>query len=79
MNGLVLRLSSLHLRPKNEPDPPLRISRALAATAAPLSQLLQPLKLDPLTVVDDSEFVSNLKKQPTLPDWAKIGLAKLYG
>ena len=46
--------------------------------AVPLSQLLAPLELDPLTVVDDDRFFDRLAQQPNLPDDVKQHLPQLY-
>lgn len=48
------------------------------AAAAPLSQILEPLELDPLTVADDDTFVNRLSAQPNLPDSIKHGLRALF-
>lgn len=48
------------------------------APAIPLSKLLGPLKLDPLTVADDSTFLDRLRQQRNLPDYIKDGLPSLY-
>jgi len=48
------------------------------APAIPLSKLLGPLKLDPLTVADDSTFLDRLRQQRNLPDFIKDGLPSLY-
>jgi hypothetical protein len=56
---------------------PARAAR-VAAAAAPLSTLLKPLKLDPLTVVDDDEFLDSIEQQPNLPQPIKNGLRGLY-
>lgn len=55
-------------------------SRRLAAAVAavPLSQILTPLKLDPLTVADDPEFLPSLAAQRNLPQFVKDGLPPLY-
>ena len=47
--------------------------------AEPLSQILVPLDLDPLTVDDDSLFFARLAFQINLPQYIKDGLAELYG
>jgi 5-methylthioadenosine/S-adenosylhomocysteine deaminase len=39
---------------------------------------LKPLKLDPITVVDDSDFLDSIKKEKNLPDYVKEGLPQLY-
>lgn len=50
----------------------------LAARAKPLSQTLQPIKLDPLTVADDANFVSTLLGQKNLPGFIVDGLKLAY-
>lgn len=40
--------------------------------------LIQPLTLDPLTVADDPEFLTNIAAERNLPDFIKHGLPKLY-
>jgi hypothetical protein len=50
----------------------------LAAKAKPLSQTLQPIKLDPLTVADDANFVSTLLGQKNLPGFIVDGLKLAY-
>jgi hypothetical protein len=54
-------------------------SRPAAAAAQPLSQILQPLELDPLTVVDDPDFLQALAAQRNLPQFVKDGLPQLFG
>ena len=49
-----------------------------AAAAVPLSQLLEPLELDPLTVVDNRSFLDRVGQQANLPDFVKEGLPELY-
>ena len=49
-----------------------------ARAAAPLSTLLQPIELDPLTVADDANFLARITGQPNLPELVRTGLAKLY-
>jgi 5-methylthioadenosine/S-adenosylhomocysteine deaminase len=53
--------------------------RRAAVAAKPLSQILQPLKLDPLTVVEDPDFLPALATQRNLPQFVKDGLPPLYG
>jgi hypothetical protein len=48
------------------------------AAAAPLSAILTPIALDPLTVIDDPNFLSEIAAQPNLPDAVRGGLAQLY-
>jgi len=40
--------------------------------------VLKPLKLDPITVVDDSDFLDAIKNEKNLPDYVKEGLPQLY-
>ncbi|NGZ95138.1 MAG: amidohydrolase [Nitrospira sp. WS110] len=55
---------------------PKRVSSR--AAAVPLSKLLQPIVLDPLTVADDANFLSEIAAQPNLPEPIRTGLAQLY-
>ncbi len=58
--------------------PTLSPLAAAAAKAMPLSELLGPLKLDPLTVADDRGFLDQIERQPNLPDFVKNGLRGMY-
>ncbi len=54
-------------------------ARALAgAGSKPLSQIVEALILDPLTVADDEDFIPGVTSQKNLPAWLKSGLAALY-
>jgi len=55
---------------------PNRVS--LRAAAAPLSTILEPITLDPLTVADDPNFLTAIANQPNVPDPIRTGLAQLY-
>ena len=47
--------------------------------AKPLSEILGPLQLDPLTVADHrSEFLTQIAKEPNLPGFVAPGLERLY-
>ncbi|HEX9933711.1 MAG TPA: amidohydrolase family protein, partial [bacterium] len=59
-----------------EVPPSMRVSRA---PKKPLSQLLKPLTLDPLTVADDDEYLDRLDRQMNLPDDVKSALKEAYG
>ncbi len=50
----------------------------IMAVRTPLSQLLGPLELDPLTVADDRDFTERLSKQRNLPGYVKKGLPALF-
>jgi 5-methylthioadenosine/S-adenosylhomocysteine deaminase len=56
------------------------VSRAAvsAAAATPLSKILGPIDLDPLTVVDDPDFLSLIETQPNVPEAVRKGLRALY-
>jgi len=55
------------------------ISRAAVALAAqPLSKVLGPIELDPLTVVDDSDYLTLIENQPNVPEPIRKGLRALY-
>ena len=49
-----------------------------AAPAPPLSTILGPLGLDPLTVVDDKPWLEEIGTQTNLPPFLREGLPKLY-
>lgn len=55
-----------------------RIEASAFAAAAPLSTVLTPLVLDPLTVADDAEFLNEVEKQRNLPAAVKNGLRAMY-
>lgn len=55
---------------------PMRVSQRTAAI--PLSKLLQPIALDPLTVADDPNFLTEMANQPNVPDLIRRTLARLY-
>jgi len=59
-------------------DPALRADMPNPTAALPLSELLEPLQLDRLTVADDARFLESLAQQPNLPEYVKTGLPKLY-
>ena len=51
---------------------------AAKASSKPLSELLQPIGLDPLTVADDPQFLHRIATEPNLPAAIRDGLALLY-
>jgi cytosine/adenosine deaminase-related metal-dependent hydrolase len=71
----------LELRP-HLPAPRTRLptgpTLAVAAQRAPLSQLLKPLELDPVTVADDPDFLARIAAAKNLPAFLKTGLPTLY-
>jgi 5-methylthioadenosine/S-adenosylhomocysteine deaminase len=52
--------------------------RGLERAAALLSQIVQPLPLDPLTVAGDPDFLDRIANQKNLPGYVKTGLQTLY-
>jgi 5-methylthioadenosine/S-adenosylhomocysteine deaminase len=48
------------------------------AAAAPISSLLSPIKLDALTVADDSTYLDRVGAQLNLPSYVAPGLRELY-
>jgi hypothetical protein len=50
----------------------------LRASSPPLSTILGPIALDPLTVVDDPDYLDVLRAQPNLPAGFAADLARLY-
>jgi hypothetical protein len=57
---------------------PERVSRYKAVAAGMLSEILEPIKLDPLTVADDADFLSQIEAQPNVPEPVKKGLRAFY-
>lgn len=51
---------------------------ATRAASMPLSALLKPIELDPLTVADDPDFLKRIAAQPNVPDAVRKGLSTLY-
>ncbi|HEX3045228.1 MAG TPA: amidohydrolase family protein [Bacillota bacterium] len=54
-------------------------SKALQALMSqPLSEILEPMELDPLTVVDDEDYLKRIDRQTNLPEEYKVGLRGMY-
>lgn len=49
-----------------------------AAVSEPLSKILEPIALDPLTVADDENFLKEIGRQPNVPKAVREGLSRLY-
>src|SRR3546814_2059690 len=58
---------SLRTRFLDSADAPVKVSAMPMMRAVPLSELLGPVTLDPLTVVQDSGFVDRLAEQANIP------------
>jgi hypothetical protein len=52
--------------------------RVGSARAVPLSQLVSPMTIDPLTVADDSEFLDRVEAQTILPAFVRAHLRDMY-
>jgi hypothetical protein len=48
------------------------------AAAAPISALLRPITLDPLTVADDPGFLDRVGAEKNLPAWLAPGLKRVH-
>lgn len=48
------------------------------APRVPLSEVVKPMKLDPLTVADDEDFLAQIAAQPNVPQPISQRLAQLY-
>jgi hypothetical protein len=57
---------------------PRRAPVVPAKAASPLSQILQPIRLDPITVADDDRFLEITAQQPNVSQPIREGLADLY-
>jgi cytosine/adenosine deaminase-related metal-dependent hydrolase len=55
-----------------------RAPRVPAKAAPPLSTILKPVELDPLTVADDDKFLQKIAQQPNVPAPLRTGLGRLY-
>jgi hypothetical protein len=58
--------------------PTAELALDLALAARPLSELLEPIGLDPITVADDGSFLQDVADQMNLPTPIKEGLPNLY-
>jgi len=57
---------------------PERAPRSVLRAAPPLSTILKPVTLDPLTVADDDDFLEKLAGQPNVPPALRKALRGLY-
>ena len=53
-------------------------SLVTAAPAKPLSEIVGPLKLDSLSVIDDPDWLHLIGSEQNLPEWVAPGLQQLY-
>ena len=77
-----VQATGVELRPRlpfNDPNDFTGPERAsVRAASAPLSTILKPIELDPLTVADDPNFLSDIANQPNVPEPIRTGLANLF-
>ena len=76
-----IQATGVDLRPRlpfNGPRDFTGPKRVSPRAAAPLSTILQPMALDPLTVADDPDFLRKIANEPNVPDPVRTGLAQLY-
>lgn len=77
--GLELRPRLPYSGPRDFTGPDRLPGRAArAALSAKLSEILRPIVLDPLTVVDDANFLDQVAAQPNVPEAIRTGLPDLY-
>jgi 5-methylthioadenosine/S-adenosylhomocysteine deaminase len=55
-----------------------RAAVQVTAASPPLSSILKPIQLDPLTVADDPGFLNAIELQPNLPEKVRSNLRALY-
>jgi hypothetical protein len=75
--GVAIR-HHLPASPAEGPTAPRLAELAAQAAQPPLSQVLEPLALDALTVADDETFLDRLDRQRNLPDYLKAELPALF-
>src|SRR3546814_2374317 len=75
---LTAAIGALRTRFLDSADAPVKVSAMPMMRAVPLSELLGPVTLDPLTVVQDSGFVDRLAEQANIPAPVMAELRKLY-
>ena len=76
--GVDLRSRLPFRGPRDFTGPERALRGAAAAAAAPLSSILEPIRLDPLTVANDDDFLARVAAQPNLPEPIRQGLSALY-
>jgi cytosine/adenosine deaminase-related metal-dependent hydrolase len=69
---------TLRVVPDFEPED-AELDPALAFGIGGFADFVQPMHLDPPTVVDDTRFLSELVRARNLPEFVKLGLPRLYG
>jgi cytosine/adenosine deaminase-related metal-dependent hydrolase len=67
-----------HHLPSAKGRKPTGATRVAAASTKKLSEILEPVDLDPLTVADDADFLASIGNQKNLPAFVRDHLAALY-
>lgn len=73
--GLVQRTRLPFDSPSDFTGPDLQ---SVTKPVPPLSEILGPIALDPLTVIDDPDFLLRIAGQPNVPAVIRDGITKLY-
>jgi hypothetical protein len=77
--GVELRPRLPYSGPRDFTGPePFSRRAARAAASAKLSEILRPIALEPLTVVDDDDFLDQIASQPNVPEAVRDGLRGFY-
>lgn len=76
--GLELRPRIASRRGGAATGPRLGLPESAALASTPLSQLLEPIRVDPVTAVDDDAWLDNLAGQRNVPAGIKARLAELF-
>lgn len=74
-DGVDMRPRLPYARPGDFTGPRVVMAKA---SSPPLSTLLGPIDLDPLTVADDPAFLARIAAEPNVPPAIRDGLAQLY-
>ena len=76
--GLEIRPRLPYAGPNDFTGPSLAFRGAELEAGAPLSEILGPIDLDPLTVVEDPDYLKQLAAQPNVPSAIKDKLSEFY-
>lgn len=72
------RLPFLKHGPTGPDRVPPKMRSLMKATAKPLSEILKPIDLDPLTVADDETYLGTIIGQKNLPKYIVEGMKEFY-
>ena len=54
------------------------VTERMFAASKPLSDIVEPMEIDKLTVADDPDFINTIKAEKNLPQYLKDGLGNMY-